>query len=753
MVGSVSATELNNTNYQTSNVNSDNFLEITNGEKVISDSQDALYLSSSENTESNTNKINNFSVDNNENILQLSDKNDILSGSSVDVSTFDELRTSVSNTGVSVINIKADIQMTSQLTISRNNMIIDGNGFTLYSNGNNFRAFMVSCSSTVLKNINFKDFKNNLYYSGAVSFSNAYYCNLTNCNFTNCNGIRGGAINIGAYSTSTNYDSARRADANNIIINKCLFDACSSLAGGAIYTSGHSAKKEVVEYIKFYNCEFVRCKLTSDARGSAIELNAKNSIIENCSFINNVGIGSGTLGLYMTATYTTVRNCTFINNTAKQAGGICLEFEDCKNSLITNCKFINNTATNGDGGAITFYASNSVINNCTFINNTASRHGGAVCYSAKYCRIYDSEFIGNKAVDGGAVFYSGSYCILSHSILENNVATSNGGAIYFSGSYCNLTDCVLDFNTATTSGGAVKFTGAGCNISDCNFSNNSVTGNGHGGAVHFAGKNSQMWYCIYNNNTCLNGDGGALCSQAEGSLMAYCIFANRNNSAKLGNDFYAHAGCTITFIGLKFSELWFTNKVYTDPDTGSSDTDVAHGYGTNYLRPACWSDEGTWLDFLDTSGKTTIYLVGDITNLDEKILNIANLNLVGYDSVNNPVGAVVDLAGWNHRAFNIAATNVMIKNIVFKNSNISNGDGGVIKVTSSRVCQIRNCTFINNTAAYGGAVSFNNTIHNGIFIVNGSTFLANKALVHGGAMYFDNSSDFTNILVVILPIF
>ena len=139
-----------------------------------------------------------------------------------------------------------------------------------------------------------------------------------------------------------------------------------------------------------------------------------------------------------------------------------------------------------------------------------------------------------------------------------------------------------------------------------------------------------------------------------------------------------------------------------------------------------------------------------IISLNEKILDIPNLEIVGYDSVNNPHGAVVDLAGWNHRAFNVAATNVMIKNIVFKNSNLTNADGGVIKVSSSRVFQIRNCTFINNTAVYGGAVSFNNTVHNGIFIVNDSTFLANKALVHGGALYLDNSSDFTNILDTVI---
>ena len=84
-----------------------------------------------ENTESNTNKVNNVSVDSNENILQSSDKNDILSGSSVNVTTFNELRTSVSNTSVSVINIKADILITSQITISRNNLVVDGNASLL----------------------------------------------------------------------------------------------------------------------------------------------------------------------------------------------------------------------------------------------------------------------------------------------------------------------------------------------------------------------------------------------------------------------------------------------------------------------------------------------------------------------------------------------------------------------------------------------------------------------------------------------
>ena len=85
MVGSVYAAELNNTDYPTPTDSSNNVLEITNGEEINSDSQEALYLSGSVNTDYNTGKINNVSVDNNENILQSSDENNILAGSTVDV--------------------------------------------------------------------------------------------------------------------------------------------------------------------------------------------------------------------------------------------------------------------------------------------------------------------------------------------------------------------------------------------------------------------------------------------------------------------------------------------------------------------------------------------------------------------------------------------------------------------------------------------------------------------------------------------
>ena len=106
------------------------------------------------------------------------------------------------------------------------------------------------------------------------------------------------------------------------------------------------------------------------------------------------------------------------------------------------------------------------------------------------------------------------------------------------------------------------------------------------------------------------------------------------------------------------------------------------------------------------------------------------------------------------RIFNINSE-VNLKNINFINSN-AYGDGGAIYYFECiDACSVVNCTFINNTADYGGAIRNIGSVYNCTFINNTAsdyagaiycvnsiyncTFINNKA-EHGGAIYWIDSA-------------
>ena len=544
------------------------------------------------------------------------------------------------------------------IQLYKDDIVIDGQGYTLDFKKANF-IFQIYGSNITIKNL---DFTNNVNTVGHLIYMQ-YYCKDTvidNCRFINKSGSNTGSCAIylrgtnnkvincifsdirGGVSSAVGGAAIRLETTNGCLVDNCNFTNVSgSGRGGTIALAGSNYDNitncnfinsmaygtpsgcainfygTTCTHTYIYNCNFTDCHKagSSTPNGGAIELFSAYSVMDHCTFINNEGNLGGAVVLWQNAHDMNITNCIFINNRANEGGAIGIRDNSDYKLRVENCTFINNTATNR-GGAIKYDASDSIVINSNFINNTATNNGGAVFFAAEKCNISDSNFTNNNASNGGAVYYGGSYCVLSDSILINNSASVDGGAIYFDGSNCNLTGSIMEFNNASGAGGAVKFTGTGCNITYCNFTNNTAVT--HGGAVHFNGTNSSMEYCFYTNNTCIDGDGGALCSQASGSTVAHCNFTGRNNTAKTGNDFYAHTGCTITFIGLKFTTLWLTNETYYDQVSGTWDTDVAHGYGTGWERPACWDNDDIWLNFLETSENPTIYLVGEITSLPEK---------------------------------------------------------------------------------------------------------------------------------------
>ena len=83
------------------------------------------------------------------------------------------------------------------------------------------------------------------------------------------------------------------------------------------------------------------------------------------------------------------------------------------------------------------------------------------------------------------------------------------------------------------------------------------------------------------------------------------------------------------------------------------------------------------------------------------------------------------------RIFNIYGTDIILKNIVFANAdrNYNQVGGGAIYVFEGATVSIINCTFVNNTAAFGAAINSYGGVN-----VTDCTFVNNSVTYNGGAI-------------------
>ena len=304
-------------------------------------------------------KLDNISKDK----LSADGGNDVL-GASINVNTFSALSSAISNNAYSEINIVGDISFTGSITITRSNLIINGNGHIL--NGNNqYRIFYIdgSQSGVTLKNITFKNGlspapgsgqdSNRVSCGGAVDFRSSQYCVVDFCTFLDCySNYGGGALH---FSEGSQHNT----------ISNCVFKNNQALiSGGAIRIRTTTSQQSMYNTIK--NCYFEYNRAGFDTvrggSGGAIEFYTGNSLLDNCTFIRNSIVSSpsatfgacgGAVELYDNSKNNVFKNSIFINNSAPYANGgaFAINRDTSSNTTIMNCSFIGNSAVSG--GAIT----------------------------------------------------------------------------------------------------------------------------------------------------------------------------------------------------------------------------------------------------------------------------------------------------------------------------------------------------------------------------------------------------------------
>ncbi|WP_292896411.1 Ig-like domain repeat protein [Methanobrevibacter sp.] len=486
--------------------------------------------------------------------------------------------------------------------------------------------------------------------------------------------------------------------ANVTFKNITFLNAATTGTGGAIWNNEA-------------NVTVINCTFENNAAGyggALFKVNAENCTFKNnnaynanygggamyegsatyCTFIGNVAFGHG--GAMNNAI---VANSTFINNIANNDGGAVF------NSEVANCNFINNNAKNG--GAMSWGSAK----NCTFTNNNANNDGGAMSWGiAENC-----TFTNNNANNDGGAVYEGD---VSNSTFNNNIASNAGGAM----SNGRTENCTFTNNTAK-SGGAISEGSA----TNCTFIDNKAN---DGGAINEAGALN----CTFINNT------------AYGSYIEFYTLTKKITLGQIV-PFYCLPECNLTITATNKDGA---SKTFTCTDKGWEVKDLEPGiYNVTFT---------VYSDFNGGEFQTQITIVHntmkDLDDLIQSTLNdtiILNYDYFWGDQDQNLTNGIIinesiTIDGQGHkidvskkmRMFQITNNaTVTFKNITFLNGwTGANGYGGAVWNNGAKSVTAINCTFENNTAHNGGALTgvnaINCTFKNNYITQNGGK---------GGAMY------------------
>ena len=261
-------------------------------------------------------------------------------------STGDTITFSVSCNGIN------SIKLVAPLTISTNNLTVDGSGQNVTLDGSGAGESALQVSSGITFNLNALTIANGKAFNGGglVSAANSTV-NITNSTFANNSAIAEGGGIVSAVTATVN-------------ITNSTFANNSAGTGGGIENGGT---------VNITNSTFAS---NSAGTGGGLD-NANTMNITNSTFASNsASIQGGGLVNAASATMN-ITNSTFANNSTSTNGGGLDNFGIV---TITNSTFANNSATVEGGG--TFNNPASVVNLAQSIvaNNTAST--GANCFGS-----------------------------------------------------------------------------------------------------------------------------------------------------------------------------------------------------------------------------------------------------------------------------------------------------------------------------------------------------------------------------------
>ena len=380
----------------------------------------------------------------NQNILETT-QDDI--SAVVEPKTFTDLKNDISNS-TDVFEVKDDYRFNnasdnaSFIPITKNNLIVNGNGHTIDAN-NQSSIFMIFAKNVTINNLTFINANST---QGSVFYIRSN-CSLTtnNVDFIDNAAVRNGIIDVmGKYNSNndrfidcTSSMGIIRLFGDELNFNNVFMTSSKLLNWGFIYTEYENANITILNSV-FAN---TTSNFTTAVRGTS------KTVIRNSKFINLCSkISVGAVGL-KNVNEAEIDNCTFVNVTSQKNGGAILMdvFGDSMvygSTLVSNSNFVD--CYSRFGGALMQLGGALAITNCTFTNNSAEIGGGAIYVSYVVADILNSKFNGNHILVSDSYDTSGGaiYCDFSELSLMGNELTCNsaqyGAALFTYDSKCDV---------------------------------------------------------------------------------------------------------------------------------------------------------------------------------------------------------------------------------------------------------------------------------------------------------------------------
>lgn len=268
-------------------------------------------------------------------------------------------------------------------------------------------------------------FENNtsVYLGGAVYLADDGKSIITNCIFKDNTAnyaavtIAGNSASLTNSTFSKNYGRYGAGDVywtgDDGYMDNCNFtNSDADGEGGAVYWSGANGR--------LFNAVFANHDIGYLNHGGAVYWTGTNGTLTNAVFYNNSAFDAGAIRWKGNNGH--ILDSAFTDNHASLNGGAI--DVDATNVAVCNCSFQDNSAMNG--GAVKWSGDEGSMDKCTFTSNTASVAGGAINWGGNKGNVNNSQFRENTADDdGGAVFWFGDDGILKYNRFDNNYTNHN----------------------------------------------------------------------------------------------------------------------------------------------------------------------------------------------------------------------------------------------------------------------------------------------------------------------------------------
>ena len=321
-------------------------------------------------------------------------------------------------------------------------IIINGNGYTISANDASVNIFTINSGAATLSNITFTGVNGDtsLKYGAVVNKGNL---TIDNCTFKDnaINKVSSGNGGAAVFNTGT-----------SLVISDSRFINNTAPWSG----STGAVSSWVNSYLLIENSYFEGNLARFGAAIEIEELDQKEVAVRNCTFFNNSGYSGVSINANANVKYLNVTNCTFDSNnfhgpqgapttggmgagiTAGTARKVPVTLE------VSDSIFKNNYGDDQDGSVCAAIrladCASGIITNCTFENNYGTPNvaisAGTIHNDTATVTVKDSTFIGNDATNGMTVRISpgidASVENCNFSADTNDIAIYNSGTLSLS---------------------------------------------------------------------------------------------------------------------------------------------------------------------------------------------------------------------------------------------------------------------------------------------------------------------------------